>query len=113
MYTGPPVAVLGPVTLAAQAERFFEWNQATVGKLKVIAIVGSVTVQTPAVFFVVAQDNFLMHVLELAPIGIGRHVLVVALGAGKKIRILEWWRSSLEDHRVDGHCAAIPWSSML
>jgi hypothetical protein len=101
MYTGPPVPVLGSVALTAEAEGFLEWNQGAIGKLQVIAIVSRVTVQTPAMFLIVAQDDFLVHVFELTPLRISRHVLVVALGAGKEVRILEGRRRRLEDHRID------------
>jgi hypothetical protein len=77
----PPVAILLAVTLTAQPVRLGERHRLAAGQVQLVAVVGVVTIEAPAVFRVVPQLDIGVEIGEHAPRPVRRHLLVVALRA--------------------------------
>ncbi len=70
------------MALAAETVGFVERHRLAAGQVEDIAVIGVVTIQTPAVGLVVLEDDVGMHGGELTAVAVGRHARM-AVGTRK------------------------------
>lgn len=81
MNTGSPVPVFLPVALSAEAIGLLEGHRLAAGQVKLVPVLGVMTVQTPPMLLVVAQHDLRVEPRQLPTLRIGGHHFV-ACGAG-------------------------------
>jgi hypothetical protein len=74
MNSSSPITKLFAVALAAQFVGFFEQNRLSAGKMEPVTIGGVMTIEAPAVLFVVLQHDIGVHPRKFTPGTVGLHV---------------------------------------
>ncbi len=117
MHAGPPVPEFFTMTLAAKPVGFLERNTLSAGEVEIVPVCSIVTVQTPAVFFIVSEFDFGVHVGQ-GPAGAVHRQIRVAGGAWEEpfgnwrrrhLQALFYlWLCSLACRQLGDRCASGP-----
>ena len=85
-----PISEFGSMTLGAETIGFFERNGFTAGEAQHVAVLSVVTVQAPAIFFIMIEKDFFMEFLERPTLRIrtSRSDEALALTDAQALRIL-------------------------
>ncbi len=91
---GTPIAKFLAVTLTAKQVGLLERDLLAAREVKLIAIVGVMTIQTPTVLLIVLEHDVVVEVGQFSPLAVDRQI-GMTIGA-REYPVREWWFRDLE-----------------